>query len=247
MKSSKALSILTLLASVAFASGSYWTPEFGGFDPARFPIPQVDPPLQPVGFAFSIWFVIYIWLIASGIYGVLKRPRSIDWNNFRVPLIVSLLVGAPWLLVAQSYPVISVVMIWVMWFTAVVALRRSPRADVAWARAPIGLYAGWLTAASCVGSSVVLAGFGLVSSMTGAIVMLLVGLTLAVAFISTARGSTQAYTGAVVWALGGIIINAGQDGQGLLLSLTIVGIILLLGAQWKYAPQRSQKLRSLLA
>ena len=239
MKTSKALSIVTLLASVAFASGSYWTPEFGGFDPGRFPIPQVDPPLQPIGFAFSIWFVIYVWLIASGIYGVVKRASSIDWNNFRFPLIVSMLIGAPWLLVAQSYPVVSVIMIWVMWFTAVLALRKSPPADVGWARAPIGLYAGWLTAASCVGSSVVLAGFGLVKSMTGAIVMLLVGLALAVAIIITASGSTRAYTGAVVWALGGIIISAAQNEHSILLFLTIVGIILVLSAEAKRASKRS--------
>jgi len=47
--------ILVLIAALAFAITPFLSPEFGGFDPNLYPMPQDDPPVQPAGWAFSIW------------------------------------------------------------------------------------------------------------------------------------------------------------------------------------------------
>ena len=52
-------SILVALAALAFAASPLLVPGFGGFDPNRFPVPQENPPVQPAGYAFAIWGLIY--------------------------------------------------------------------------------------------------------------------------------------------------------------------------------------------
>ena len=38
-----------------FAVSPLFTQGFNGFEPDQFPVPQDDPPVQPAGYAFSIW------------------------------------------------------------------------------------------------------------------------------------------------------------------------------------------------
>lgn len=224
--------ILTLIAALAFAGGGLLTSDFGGFDPNRFPVPQVNPPLQPVGFAFGIWFPIYAWLIASGIFGVAKRPQDLSWQAFRVPLMASMLIGTPWISVARLSPSWSTLMIWAMLALALWALYRAPEGDFAWARGPIGLYAGWLTAASAVATSVLLSGYGFLSQQVGAVMMLFVALALAVVTILTTQFSNPTYGLAMQWALVGIIVNSVQSSNHLMTALASLGCLILAVAIW---------------
>lgn len=65
--SERALTIAVLIAALAFAASPVIFPEFAGYRPDLFPIPPENPPVQPVGWAFSIWGVIYAWLILGGL------------------------------------------------------------------------------------------------------------------------------------------------------------------------------------
>jgi len=78
-----------LLATAAFAIAPAVTNPFMGFTADQLPVPQIDPPIQPAGYAFSIWGLIYSWLILSAVFGVWKRPQDEGWNNARAPLLVS--------------------------------------------------------------------------------------------------------------------------------------------------------------
>jgi hypothetical protein len=95
------------------------------------------------------------------------------------------------------------VLIWVMLGGALLALRASPARDRAWLALPLGLYAGWLTAASCVALANVAAGYGL----GGAPVLSWAGLALAllIAIGTTLRLRVPSYPLAVGWALAGIV------------------------------------------
>lgn len=225
--------LFTLLASILFAAGSILTSDFGGFDPNRFPVPQVNPPLQPVGFAFSIWFVIYAWLIASAVYGISKRADDPQWQAFRIPLGLSLLIGAPWIQVAQVSPLWATIMIWAMLLLALVALWKGPAEDFAWARGPIGLYAGWLTAASAVGTSVLLSGYGILPQLVSAIAMLFVALFLAVWTILRHPLANLTYGLAVQWALVGIIIKSVSLSNPVMICLVSIGCLVVAWAIWR--------------
>lgn len=223
--------IITLMAALAFAGDSLLGAEFGGFDPNRFPIPQENPPLQPVGFAFAIWFPIYLWLIASSAYGLAKHPRSAAWDKFRAPLIISLIIGTPWIRVAQVSPVWSTVMIWAMLLFAVLALFRAPKEAFGWARAPLGLYAGWLAAASAVGSSVLFSGYGLLPAHTSAVVFLFVGLALAVGVLTQLPYPTPTFSLAFQWALVGVVIKSIDMTNIGMSVMACIGIVVVAYAQ----------------
>lgn len=218
--------LLTLLAALAFAISPLLSSGFNGFAPDQFPIPQVDPPVQPAGYAFSIWGLIYLWLIAGAIFGIWDRATDPDWEPMRPALIVSLVIGASWIPVAQLSPIWATVLIWAMLATAVLALMRAGQADHWWLRAPIALYAGWLTAASCVSIGLVLAGHGFLDMQVAA----WLGITLALAVglgVQALRPDTPAYPAAVIWALVGVVVSNLDGPNWPVLLLAVVGIALL--------------------
>ncbi|MFD1508705.1 hypothetical protein [Lacimonas salitolerans] len=197
--------ILQVTGAVIFAASPLFVGGFNGFAPDQFPVPQVDVPVQPAGYAFSIWGLIYVWLIAAAGYGLFQRSDASDWAGMRLPLTASLVVGAGWIPAAQASVPVATVMIWVMWALAVWALLRAGQSDRWWQRVPVALYAGWLTAASCVALGLVLGGYGVMSNTAAAVLCIVLALTLALA-VQRARPDEPMYAVAVIWALIGIIM-----------------------------------------
>lgn len=217
------LAILVLILSVAFAASPLLVPGFGGFDPNQFPIPQDNPPVQPAGYAFSIWGLIYLWLIASALFG-LKRPT--EWAALRPALAVSLAIGATWLPVAMLSPVWAAVLIWAMLITALIALFRAPVVDAPWASWPLGLYAGWLSAASCVSLGLLAAGYGWMDQRTAAYVFVGLAIVLALA-VQSVLNRAPTYGLAVIWALIAVAVqNWGTTTTGVAW-LALAGAVLM--------------------
>ncbi len=214
-----------LAAAVAFAVVPFFTP-FDGFDPDRFPIPQQDPPIQPAGWAFSIWGVIYLWLIASAAMGVLRHREDPAWSPARPWLLASLAVGIPWLPVAGVSPLAAFVMIWLMCLTAIAALARTPLADRVWFRAPVALYAGWLTAASWVSVALNGAGFGLLAGETAWAIIAIIGALLMALAVLALVPRVPEFAAAVIWALFGIAMKS-ADGANVVAILAAGGAILV--------------------
>lgn len=224
----RALAILLFVAALAFALGPLLAPGFNGFDPDLFPIPQKDPPAQPAGYAFSIWGVIYIWLIVGTGFQLLKRADAPDWAPLRWPLLISLVVGVPWLAVAQVSPIWSTLMIWVMWGGAVLALLRAPERDGWFGHWPVGLYAGWLTAAASVSLALLMAGYGVTDAVLAALLALLLALALAV-MVTLRRPDAPGYPIAVVWALIAVVVANWTNGPAAVMLLAGGGALGLAG------------------
>lgn len=198
------LALLVLLASLAFAISPYVSQNFAGYPPELFPVPQVRPPVQPAGWAFAIWGVIYLWLIASAGFGLLRRADDAGWQQMRLPLLGSLGLGIFWLEVAGRAPIPATLMILAMMGLAVLALLRAGGGDRGWLEMPLGLYAGWLTAASGASTGIVLGGFGILSEQAAAILCLLAVAALALA-VQALRPGALTYAAGVIWALLGVL------------------------------------------
>lgn len=228
--------IFTVAAVLAFVLAPFASGSFGGFEPGAFPVPQDDPPVQPAGYAFAIWGVIYLWLIVHAVFGLIRRDDDPAWDAVRWPLIASMVLGAPWIAIAQTSPLAATVLIWAMLIPALVAVARADTTRDPWLlAAPLGLYAGWLTAASCVSVALIGAGWGIVLGAQGwAWVALALALALGAAMIRVAHAPVT-YAIAAAWALIGVTVqNAGS-----VLSLAVaaaIGAILLLGL-WATAPR----------
>ena len=224
--------ILTLLAAAAFLLSPFFSSGFNGFSAGQFPIPQVDPPIQPAGYAFSIWGLIYLALVTGAVYGLLNRADHSGWDAARWPLIASLVVGAAWIPVANRSVLGATVLIWIMLVTAVLALRAAGTIDRLWLRSPIALYTGWLTAASSVSLGLVLAGYGWLGGTTAALLCIALALGIAVT-VQIARADTPEYSLAVIWALLGIIVSNIDPLNVPVLGLAAVGIAVLCGVAFK--------------
>ena len=202
----KLTAILSVVLCITFAGSTLVVPDFGGFDADQFPVPQDNPPVQPAGYAFAIWGVIYLWLIAGMAFGLARRAEDPGWHAMRAPLCVSLAIGTIWLPVAVLSPVWASILIWAMLLPALVALFRAPAGDRAWALLPVGLYAGWLSAASCVSLGLIAAGYDLMDQQMAAFVFVFMALVIASAVQNQLRrGPTYAL--AVIWALVAIVVQ----------------------------------------
>ncbi|MDM7460021.1 MAG: tryptophan-rich sensory protein [Paracoccus sp. (in: a-proteobacteria)] len=225
------MAIILLIGAIAFALSPVIFPEFAGYRPDLFPIRQDQPPVQPAGWAFSIWGVIYAWLILAAGYGLLRSRDSDAWRPARLWLLGSLLVGFFWIPVANRMPGLATLMILAMLTGAAVAMLRAPREDPWRGVLAIGLYAGWLTAASAVSIGIWLAGHGWLAPVPAAIVCLAGAAALAF-WLQTLRPDVWTYGAAVVWALVGVLVNNLDGRSGLVAGLAAILTLALLGRIW---------------
>ena len=213
----------TLIVTFTFVISPALTAPFSGFRPDQLPIAQIDPPVQPAGYAFAIWGLIYAWLVVSAIYGIWKRADDPAWDRARLPLIVSLGVGTPWLAIANTSPLWATITIFIMALGAILALMRAPHQDYWWFRAPVGIYAGWLTAASFVSLGSTAAGYGVLTDQMGWAYLGISGaLVLALVVLRATQATPYGLT--VVWALVAIVV-ANQMDNWTVSALALAGIV----------------------
>lgn len=218
--------ILTLAVTVAFVLSPILSGPFAGFRADQLPIAQINAPVQPAGYAFAIWGVIYVWLLVSASFGVFKRRDDPAWDKARPALILSLGIGAAWIPVAIQNAVGATILIWAMLITALIALYQCPKSDRWWLQMPLALYAGWLTAASCVSIGILGAGYGIFFGQTGwAIISIFIALNLGLLVLITRKQAPE-YAIALVWALVGIIV-ANQLMNPIVSLLCSFGIMIL--------------------
>ena len=223
--------LVLLLAALAFVASPFLVPGFNGFVPTQFPVPQYDPPVQPAGYAFMIWGVIYVWLLISVVFGLVRRASAPDWAAYRPALSVSLAIGATWLAVAEQSPVIATVLIWAMLGAALVALAKAPQWDRWYARAPVALYAGWLTAASAVALGLVLGGYDIAGEEVAAWAMLGLALVIGIVVLLAIPDCAE-YGASLAWASVGIAVaNEGPLMVGALAAAVLVAALAVRSAR----------------
>lgn len=221
--------LILLLATIAFAVAPFITPPFTGYRPGQFPVEILRPAIQPAGYAFAIWSVIYLWLIAHAGYGLWQRAENPTWARVRVPLTVAVVLGTVWLAIAGASPIWATVVIWIMAAAAIAAFLRAPTEPDRWLlSAPTAIFAGWLSAASAVSTGVLIAGYGILPDTGSALAML--ALVLALALVVQGQKSRMPVYGlTVVWALAGVIV-ANRADNTLVAGAAAAGAVIMLGA-----------------
>jgi hypothetical protein len=217
-----------LLAILAMVAAPALTPAFTGYDPGTFPVRIDRPAIQPAGYAFSIWGLIYLWLLAHAAFGLLKRRNDPTFLRPALPLLVSGLLGSVWLAIASSAPLLATFVILVMGGLALLAYLRADQTQDRWLlAAPLAIYAGWLTAACGVSVGVILAGYGVLSNTGSALVMLAVVIGVALV-VQARRPAMPVYGATVVWAAIGVIVANWADTQTVALTAAAGAVIVAL-------------------
>ena len=222
-------SVIILILSVTFVTSPAFTDPFTGFRPDQLPVYDPQPPIQPAGYAFAIWGVIYLWLVVSAVFGVWKRRTDPQWNAVRLPLGVALAVGTPWLAIANASAIWATITIFIMALAAIAAFLRAPYQDHWFLKTPIGIFSGWLTAASFVSLGATVSGYGVIPPIPMAFIGILAALGVAV-WVQKRAPRAPAYGFTVMWALTAIIVvNMPQTiSVALIAGLGIVALALTL-------------------
>ncbi len=201
------MAIVTLIAIIAVIAWNYLVNALplNGINTGA--VSALYPTLvTPAGYAFSIWGVIYLGLLAFGIFQLL--PASNGWaeaGTVRTLLVVNMVLNALWL-VAFHYQVIWLslllmlgILISLFWIN--VPLHNGGALPPNWVRWTFEVYLGWITVATVVNVSVWVYSLGMFTDgneLIGFILVLLAASVIALGVFI--RWQAYAYLLVLVWA-----------------------------------------------
>jgi hypothetical protein len=172
----------------------------------------------PAGYVFAIWGLIYLGLIAYGVYQALPaqkenpRLRAIGW-----PFVVGSIANMVWIFLWHyQYLALTVVAMLVLLASLIVIYHRLgtgrtrvSRVETWLVRVPFSIYLGWITVATIANITDLLwasgwNGFGLSAEAWFAIML---GATVIIAGLMAYTRGDVAYLLVLVWALVGIAVK----------------------------------------
>lgn len=219
-----------------------------GLSPAEFAADS-DDTLRVAGYAFSIWAVIYGWLIVYGVYQALPRTeesrvsRALGWPSFAALVGISLWIVASaadaelmTILLIFGSGLVLIAPLWIGGGFQTESLKR--RALIVW---PLAMLAGWLTIASFVNLLTVLTGNGQLAGlqpMAWAIGAVAIVTTAALAMTWRTRAWT--YPLPIAWGLVGVFVAERAEGDtALAFSALAAAFIVAIGATLILARKRN--------
>ena len=191
---------------------------------------QGDQTLRAAPYAFGIWSIIYLGLVAFAIYQF--RPgvrRSILMNRVGWPAAAGILGCGLWIIAsAFNLQWLSVAVIVASTASLIGGLLAAPRAtsraERLWIIAPLTLLAGWLTIASGLNLITVLTAQGWITPSVvwaaGAILLVLI-----VGGLVGRRLVTPVYLAPIVWGLAGVAVA--ESGQHVVAGLAVAAAVVL--------------------
>jgi hypothetical protein len=196
-----------------------------------------DSTLRAAPYAFSIWSVIYLGLVAYAVWQALPRtPESRVLKAFGWPSVGAIAGCGLWIVAASAdmkWATVAIIFatagyaLWplVQHTDTVHEARGAERAVVVW---PLGMLAGWLTVASPINLLTVLTAEGVITPATapawgaaGALAVIAIGLWV------TWKTRLFAYAAPVAWGLVAVFV-AERTPKPTLANLPLIGSLLVL-------------------
>ena len=194
--------------------------------------------VTPAGYAFSIWSLIYVGLLAFSIYQLLPANLA-RFRAVRSFYIFSCALNCAWLYFwHRDQIIICFVIILALAATLLLISRqlKDPESlrDTWFAMEPFGLYFGWVTAAALVNFAIMLKFLKVeLSPTTGTIMAVsLIILVAVIAVLVRYKLTTSLYPLAVAWALTATAVK--QSGQTLIVTAAAFGVIACLIASMSF-------------
>jgi benzodiazapine receptor len=224
-------SILVILATVAtigfnaLAAMGY----INGIAPAEISdrYPTI---ITPAGYAYSIWSLIYVGLLAFSVYQALSANLE-RFGGVRTLYIASCVLNCGWIYFwHHGYIGVCAVLIVAL---AIVLLAITSMYKVAVSatetltvKGTFGLYAGWVTVASIVNIAIYLKSIGSPAATSETVGVVAVIIATAAAIAITWKLTNHLYPVAVAWALTAIAIS--QSGKTAIVIACAGGVIMCL-------------------
>ena len=189
--------------------------------------------ITPAGYAFSIWSLIYLGLIAFSIYQALPSKTE-RFRSIRSVYILNCAANCAWLYFwHQEAILVCVVIISIMLGTLIFInskLQTTESTGEFWsAKFPFSLYFGWVTVATILNVTIALVYLNVQVSDSTAVYLgaLLIAVATALGIIIRFKLNSIFYPIAIAWALTAIAVK--QSGQQtLIVACCAVGVNILL-------------------
>jgi translocator protein len=239
------VSVLVTLAVNGLATALPLNGQNTGDISDRFPVL-----FTPAGYVFSIWGVIYLGLLAFGIYQLLPSQK----DNPRLEklgywFILSNVFNSAWIFAwhYNLFPLSLVIMLGLLFSLVVIYLRLqigiSPVStrEMWLVNIPFGVYLGWISVATIANFSVVLYnagwdGSGFAAAWT--VLVLAVGTALGIAMIFLRN--EVAFPAVLVWAFAGIWQKQATANTFVAMAAALAALIVLAALLYKHFVKRSQ-------
>lgn len=240
MKFSKVLTLLLIIITIAFNAYVNIVDLFGNniSDLAE----KYQTLVNPAGYAFSIWSVIYLGLIAFGIWQlVTKRPIEEQLKKIHLLFWINLIANMLWLACFHSESIeLSAVVMVIILVTLILIVRRlyiARNSFPEWVKLVFETYLGWICIASVVNFALLLNYKIFPSTPIGNQMWILTGILLIaglfINFIVAKKGYFAMSSVVFIWAMIAIHLKLKSEGFAYtfmpLVPLLLVVPILLIG------------------
>jgi hypothetical protein len=198
--------------------------------------------ITPAGYAFAIWSLIYLGMIAFSIYQALPRNTE-KFRSIRTLYILTCVLNCAWLyfwhqeaLIACLFIIASLLFVLL---TIVSKLSKTATIGDYWlAKAPFGLYAGWVTAATLVNAMIVLVYLKQPVANAAWFAAIVIFLAAACGVAVRIAFSNHIYPLPIAWALTAIAVK--QSGATIIVASCAVGVIACLIAAVSFVMEKSE-------
>lgn len=190
--------------------------------------------ITPAGYAFSIWSVIYLGLIAFSIYQALpSQADNARFARIRSLYIANCAANCLWIYL-WHYDLIALSILAMLGILGTLILinlnlRDSRSAAEIWiAKVPFNLYFGWVSVATILNASIVLVflGFQTPATLTAILAAVLFAVAAFLAFVIRRNFDFPFYALAIAWALTAIAVN--QSSNPIIMTAAIIGAVFAL-------------------
>ncbi len=190
--------------------------------------------ITPAGYAFAIWSLIYLGLIAFSIYQALpSQTENLRFKNIRSLYIANCAANCLWIYLWHYDQILTALgVMFVILGTLVlinVNLRNAETFAETWlARIPFSLYFGWVTVATILNFTIALVFLGVNVSEPIAVIFssILIVVAVVLGILIRFKLAIFAYPLAIAWALTAIAVK--QSGKTSIVVCAAFGVIALL-------------------
>ncbi len=190
--------------------------------------------ITPAGYAFSIWSLIYLGLIAFSIYQMLpSQTENPRFKNLRSLYIANCAANCLWIYLWHYDQILAALGVMFILLGTLVLINANLQnvetmAETWLARIPFSLYFGWITVATILNFSVALVFLGVNTSESNSVILssALIIVAVILGILIRFRLGIFAYPLAIAWALTAIAVK--QSGKTSIVVCAAFGVIALL-------------------
>lgn len=176
-----------------------------------------DVKIIPANYTFSIWGLIYIGLVAFGFYQLdFRRADNLPLQQTRPWIVLASLLQSGWILLFlyQQMILSSLAMLGIVWalikcYRSLHSLQPNLRQlHPTWIPSVFSIYLGWISVATIVNIASTLDSFGWQGAPLAPSLwtLLMMAISVGLALILLRVYADRAFSGVIMWAIGGITI-----------------------------------------